>query len=369
VVEQGGAAEQALGVYVHIPFCSRRCDYCAFATWTDPPHLAAAYVDACLTQLRRAYEAGLGRAATVFFGGGTPSQLPADELARLLDGIHRNDDSEITVECNPEDVTSSLLCSYAAAGVNRVSLGVQSVVPHVLRSLGRQHDTEATLRAAQAVGAAGFGSFSVDLIFGAAGETDADWATSLEAVLGLDPCPPHVSAYALQAEPGTPLWRDASRHPDDDVQARRYEMADAMFEAAGLPWYEISNWARPGHECRHNQNYWRQGEYLGVGCAAHSHLGGRRFWNVRTPERYISAVGSRDSAVAGEERLDPDQRMSEALELAIRTREGVDAAALPQSDALEDLFERVGDRAVLTRKGRLLANEVACRLRTAAPAL
>ncbi len=366
MADRGVAAGQALGVYVHIPFCSRRCDYCAFATWTDRHHLAVAYVDACLIQLGRAYDTGLGRAATVFFGGGTPSQLPSDELARLLDGIHRSDDAEVTVECNPEDVTSSLLARYSAAGVNRVSLGVQSVVPHVLRSLGRQHDSEATLRAVAAVGEVGFRSFSVDLIFGAAAETDEDWTASLEAVLGLEPSPPHLSAYALQAEAGTPLWRDPSRHPDDDVQARRYEMADAMLEAAGLPWYEISNWARPGHECRHNRNYWLQGEYLGVGCAAHSHIGGRRFWNIRTPERYISAVGSGQTAVAGEERLNPDQAMFETLELAIRTCEGVDAAALPQNDALEGLVERVGDRAVLTRRGRLLANEVACRLRVPA---
>ncbi len=367
MAEHDGPAGQALGVYVHIPFCSKRCDYCAFATWTDRNHLAVAYVDACLTQLRRAYQAGLGRAVTVFIGGGTPSQLPAEELARLLDGVDRSEDAEVTVECNPEDVTSSLLSRYAAAGVNRISLGVQSVVPHVLSSLGRQHGTEAVLRAVGAVGEVGFRSYNVDLIFGAAGETDADWATSLETVLGLDPTPPHISAYALQAEPGTPLWRDPSRHPDADVQARRYEMADAVLETAGLPWYEISNWARPGHECRHNRNYWRQGEYLGVGCAAHSHISGRRFWNITTPERYISAIGSGNSAVAGEERLGPDQAALERLELAVRTREGVEAEALPDSDALEGLVDHVGHRAVLTRRGRLLANEVACRLRVPAP--
>ena len=231
----------------------------------------------------------------------------------------------MTVECNPEDVTVALLSSYAAAGVTRISLGVQSLAPHVLSSLGRQHSPEHVPRAVAAIGEVGFISYNVDLIYGAEGETDDDWVATLEGVLGLDPPPPHVSAYALQAEPGTPLWRDPDRHPDDDVQARRYEIADEMLEAAGLQWYEISNWSRPGHECRHNQNYWRQGEYLGVGCAAHSHLDGRRFWNIRTPERYIAAVASNQTPVAGEERLDADQRLFESLELAVRTREGVDA--------------------------------------------
>ncbi len=172
-----------------------------------------------------------------------------------------------------------------------------------------------------------------------------------------------MSAYALQAEPGTPLWRDPERHPDDDVQARRYEIAEEVFNSAGLSWYELSNWSRPGHECRHNQNYWRQGDYLGVGCAAHSHLQGRRFWNIRTPERYMAAVATGSAIVAGEERLEPDQRRLEALELALRTREGVEAAALPDDDQLAGLVARTGGRAVLTLRGRLLANEVACRLR------
>jgi oxygen-independent coproporphyrinogen-3 oxidase len=363
VGEPNPGAGHALGVYVHLPFCARRCDYCAFVTWAGRHHLSQAYTDACLTHLRRAYEEGLGPAATVFFGGGTPSQLPGGELARLLDGVRRQEGAEVTVECNPEDVTVGLLRGYAAAGVTRISLGVQSLAPHVLTSLGRRHSPATVPRAIAAIGEVGFASFSVDLIYGARGETDDDWAATLEGVLGLDPAPPHVSAYALQAEPGTTLWRDPDRHPDDDVQARRYEIADSVLEAAGLSWYEISNWSRPGHECRHNQNYWRQGEYLGVGCAAHSHLNGRRFWNISTPERYMAAVAANRSPVAGEERLDSDERLVESLELAVRTREGVNASALPDDEMLAGLVARVGCRAVLTLRGRLLANEVACRLR------
>jgi oxygen-independent coproporphyrinogen-3 oxidase len=346
-----------------VPFCARRCDYCAFATWSGIDHLSSAYVDSCLKELRGAYLDGLGPATTVFVGGGTPSRLPGGELARLLGGISRNEAAEVTVECNPEDVTVELLRIYAEAGVNRISLGVQSLATHVLKSLGRHHGPEAVPRAAAAIGEVGFASYSVDLIYGARGESDEDWAASLHGVLGLDPSPAHVSAYALHAEPGTALWRDVERHPDDDVQARRYEIADEVLEAAGLSWYEISNWSRPGRECRHNQNYWRQGEYLGVGCAAHSHIGGRRFWNIRTPERYMASIESKGSAVAGEECLDLDHRLLEFLELAIRTREGVEAGALPDEEALAGLVERANGRAVLTLRGRLLANEVACRLR------
>ena len=253
----------------------------------------------------------------------------------------------MTVECNPEDVTAGLLGTYAAAGVTRISLGVQSLAPHVLASLGRRHNPEAVPRAVAAIGEAGFDSFSVDLIYGARNETDHDWEATLQKVLSLDPPPPHLSAYALQAEPGTPLWRDPDRHPDDDAQARRYETAEEVLEEAGLAWYEISNWSRPGHECRHNQNYWRQGEYLGVGCAAHSHLGGRRFWNLRSPERYMAAIASNRSAVAGEERLDSDHRLLESLELAVRTREGVEADALPDDEMLAGLVARDRGRAVL----------------------
>ena len=189
----------------------------------------------------------------------------------------------MTVECNPEDITVGLLRTYVGAGVTRISLGVQSLAPHVLTSLGRLHRVEAVLAPSLRWARSASAPSASTLSTARRGESDDDWMATVEGVLALEPSPQHVSAYALQAEPGTALWRDPGRHPDDDVQARRYEMADGVLEAAGLHWYEISNWSLPGHECRHNQNYWRQGEYLGVGCAAHSHLDGRRFWNIRTP--------------------------------------------------------------------------------------
>jgi oxygen-independent coproporphyrinogen-3 oxidase len=209
---------------------------------------------------------------------------------------------------------------------------------------------------------AGFANFNVDLIFGAVGETLADWARTLDDVLALEPA--HVSAYALTVEPGTPLARDAARHPDDDDQAEKYELANAVLEGAGLCNYEISNWARPGAECRHNLLYWRQGDYRGIGCAAHSHEAGRRWWNVRTPERYIAAIESGDSPVAASEHLDAETRELERLQLSLRTIDGVPADALPDDPELGRLVEHDGGRARLTVDGRLLANEVAVRLVT-----
>jgi len=352
--------QSPFGVYVHIPFCARRCDYCAFATWSDRGSLMAAYAAACEAEVAAA---GLRPATSLFFGGGTPSLLPAGDLLAVLAAVDLAPGAEVTVECNPDDVSPALLGAYLDGGVTRISLGVQSLRTHVLASLGRAHQPEVAERAARLVGAAGFTSWSVDLIFGAVGESAADWAATLDGVLALDP--PHVSAYALTVEPGTPLAADPSRRPDDDVQADRYLAAVDVLGRVGLDSYEVSNWARPGHECRHNLLYWSQGDYRGIGCAAHSHHSGRRWWNVRTPERYIERVGRGRSPEAAGEELGPDDRRRERLQLALRTRDGVpaDAMAAGDMDDLHGLVERRGDRLVLTPHGRLLGNEVALRLR------
>jgi oxygen-independent coproporphyrinogen-3 oxidase len=359
------------GVYVHVPFCVRRCDYCAFATWTDRHHLMDAYVRACRREIEGAVADGMGPASSVFFGGGTPSLLPPDQLGSILAAIPCRPGAEVTVECNPDTVDPDRLLGYKEVGVTRLSFGVQSMVPHVLVALGRLHDVLSVPRAVTAAAAAGFtNSYSVDLIFGGAGEDMADWAATLAGVLELDPPPHHVSAYGLTVEPGTPLARDSSRHPDPDDQADKYLLADDVLTAAGLDWYELSNWARPGAECRHNQLYWAGGEYRGVGCSAHSHAvtagGARRWWNVRTPERYIRLVAAGESPEAAGEDLDAATRREEDLQLALRTRQGVPAAALPGWDGdpmLAGLLEPAGpERLALTRRGRLLANEVAVRL-------
>ena len=347
------------GVYVHVPFCRHRCDYCAFATYTDRDHLMAAYAAACVTEVDRAVEReGMAPASSVFFGGGTPSRLPADLLAQVLDAVPRRPGAEVTVECNPEDVTSARLATYRAAGVTRISLGVQSTVGHVLEGLGRRHGPAHVVEAASLVADAGFASWNLDLIIGGAGESDEDWEHSLSDLLGLEVPPPHLSAYALTVEPGTPLARTPDRHPDDDVQAARYETADRVLASAGYRWEEISNWARPGHECRHNHLYWDQGDYRGIGSAAHSHHSGRRWWNVRTPDRYVACVASDRPTMAGEEVLDRSTRAFEALALALRTSDGVPGGALPDHPDLGGLVERSSGRAVLTVRGRLLANAV-----------
>ena len=348
------------GVYVHVPFCATRCDYCAFATWTDRPHVIGDYLDAVRTEIGREVDAGMPVATSVFVGGGTPTQVPAASLATVLGAIPVATGAEITVECNPDDVTATMFETYVGAGVNRVSIGVQSMVPHVLRALGRTHDPANVRRAVAAARAVGMPTFNVDVIYGSVGETLNDWHSTLEQVLDLGP--PHVSAYALTIEPGTPLADDPSRHPDEDVQADEYELADDLLTAAGLANYEVSNWARPGHECRHNLLYWRQQDYRGFGCAAHSHLAGRRWWTLRTPERYISAVRAGLPTEAAGESLDADARRVEGLQLALRTTAGVPLDAL-DGDELPGVVERVGDRWVLTRRGRLMANEVAVRLR------
>jgi oxygen-independent coproporphyrinogen-3 oxidase len=346
------------GVYVHVPFCSRRCDYCAFATWTDRHELMVPYLSACRRSLQRAQ---IPAATSVFFGGGTPSLVPAELLISVLSAIETTTDAEVTVECNPETVTPDLLAVYRDGGVNRLSFGVQSMVPGTLASLGRRHDPDTVRRAVAWADAAGFaGAWNIDLIYGAAGETAEDWESTLGAVLDLGPA--HVSAYALTVEAGTPLAADRARYPDDDVQADYYELADDLLGNAGLRWYEISNWAKPGSECRHNQLYWEQGDYHAVGCAAHGHSGGVRWWNVRTPERFIGLVEAGESVVAGSEQLISEQRALEGLQLALRTRRGVPMAALPAELIDDGLIVRRGDRAVLTVRGRLLANEVAHRL-------
>ena len=317
-----------------------------------------AYVAACRREL---VEAHLPPATSVFIGGGTPSQLPADLLCSVLDAIDRAPACEVTVECNPQDVSASMLVRWRRVGVNRVSFGVQSMLPHVLGALGRDQRPDDARRAVALTREAGIESFNVDLIYGAVGESDDDWDRTVDEVLAVDP--PHVSAYALTVEPGTPLAADPARHPDADDQAGKYLRLEAVLATAGLRSYEISNWARPGHECRHNLLYWASGDYRGIGCAAHSHRAGRRWWNVRTPERYIAAIEVGRSPVAAAEQLDATTRRVEALQLSLRTRAGVPAAALPDTDGLEHLIASDGERVVLTPEGRLLANEVALRVR------
>lgn len=352
------SADDSFGVYIHVPFCTHRCDYCAFATWTDRSHLIADYMACCRDQAR-ALARDMPPVTSVFFGGGTPNLVAPSMLAAVVAELPLASGAEMTVECNPDLATAAGLRVYRDMGVNRISLGVQSMVPGVLAALGRQHDPSMVAASVEAVRDAGIRQLSMDLIFGSPAESVVDCAYTLSAAIALEP--DHLSVYGLTPEPGTPLGDDPSRHPDDDDMADKYVLIDEVLGRAGFEMYEISNWARPGAQCRHNLLYWQQGSYAGIGCAAHSYRDGRRFWSVRTPERYVAAIRAAASVEAGSESLDPDERRLEALQLALRTSAGVPAEAVP--DEVADLVTPTGDgRLRLTVRGRLLANEVAIRL-------
>ena len=353
-----------LGFYLHVPFCRHRCDYCAFAAWDDRDGLVDRYMRALAVDVARQVGTVDRPFTSVFVGGGTPSRVPPRALVDAIRPVPLAPGAEVTVEVNPEDGTVELFETYLSGGVNRVSFGVQSMVDDVLASLGRRHDPDAVARAVDAARTAGLSAVNLDLIYGAAGESLGDWERTVRGAMALEP--QHVSAYALTIEAGTPLANEPDRHPDDDDQAAKYELVDDLMSASGRPWYEISNWALPGAECRHNQLYWMGGDYLGAGCAAHAHVDGRRWWNIRTPDRYVDAVEAGEVLEAGSEQLTSEARRLETLQLEIRTSRGVPDGSFDEADlvgVLGGLVEQVGERWVLTRRGRLLANEVALRIR------
>ncbi len=350
---------------MHVPFCAHRCDYCAFATYSDRDHLMSRYVDAVLHEIASASENGLRQATSVFFGGGTPSRLPAEELLRILDAIPRTDDAEVTVECNPEDATLERLAAYRHGGVTRMSFGVQSTQPAVLADLGRRHGIMAHREVSEAVTAAGFATWNMDLIVGSRAERLSDVRSTLSDLLSLEHPPPHLSCYALTPEPGTPLGRDPERHPDEDETADAYDLVGKVLEQHGYAWEEISNWAKPGHECRHNHVYWDHEDYAGFGSAAHSHEQGRRYWNVRTPDRYIELIERGESPLGGEEILDETTQRFERDSLALRTSNGVAVEAFDSLEEIAHLVHVRNGRVTLTPKARLVANQVIVRLRSA----
>ena len=357
------------GVYGHVPFCAHRCDYCAFATYADRDHLMGEYVEALLQEIARAKEGGLPVATSVFFGGGTPSRLPAEELARVLEALPKSEDCEITVECNPEDASLDRLRAYRSAGVTRMSYGIQSTRPAVLADLGRRHGTGAHREVAARTSEVGFASWNMDLIVGSRAESLADVEATLTDILSLESPPPHISCYALTPEPATPLGQDPARHPDEDETADAYDLVGRRLEEAGYEWEEISNWARPGHECRHNHVYWDDGDYVGFGSAAHSHRGHRRWWNVRTPDRYIQMVKRGETPLGGEELLGDGARAFERDSLALRTRRGVPREAFGSLEEIAHLVRVDEGRVTLRPEARLVANQVILRLRSAEEAV
>jgi oxygen-independent coproporphyrinogen-3 oxidase len=381
-----GLGSGPFGLYVHVPYCAVRCGYCDFNTYL-PSEVGTAgsprnWLDAARAEIALAARV-LGSSAppldTIFFGGGTPTLVPPAYLAALIgDARERfglSPNAEVTTEANPETVTPDSLRELRAAGVNRISFGMQSAVPHVLAALDRRHTPGRVGDAVAWARQAGFRQISVDLIYGAPGESDADWEASLTTAIGYEP--DHVSAYALVVEEGTRLARQVRRGevaaPDDDVLAARYELADRMLSAAGYGWYEVSNWARPGAECRHNLGYWRDGSWWGVGPGAHSFVGDRqagvRWWNVRQPAAYAARLASGQSPAAAREVLGTGDRHFEQLLLEVRLRSGLDEAALDEGERAraaelvqEGLLTADTGRYVLTLPGRLLADLVVRRL-------
>jgi oxygen-independent coproporphyrinogen-3 oxidase len=357
------------GLYVHVPFCLTRCGYCDFNAYAGLGHLSNRYVRALAREAEmHAAEWADVRFVSVFFGGGTPTTLDPRELVDLVDRFRGafgfDEPAEITVEANPDTMDVESLTALRRGGVNRLSMGAQSFDPAVLAALERVHQPSSVRRAFAASRAAGFDDVNVDLIFGANGESLDSWRRTLEETLALQP--EHVSAYALTIEPATPLGRavDAGRTPppDPDAQADMFELACDLLGAAGYGHYEVSNWALPGRECRHNLGYWERRPYLGLGAGAHSWRDGRRWWNVRPPEQYLAALESATKPTGGDEVLDDDTLRLESVFLGLRTAAGVSATDVDAGRAApfleEGLLDERDGRLVLTERGLFLANDV-----------
>ena len=367
------------GIYVHVPFCASRCGYCDFNTYTATELGNSVTRDTfhrtLIDEIRYARSiAGDREVDTVFFGGGTPTLLEADALNEILASI-RNEfglsgDAEVTTEANPDSVDAAKLAALREGGFTRISLGMQSSSSNVLKVLERTHTPGSSSAMAKAARSVGFEHVNLDLIYGTPGESDDDLRRSLDEVLdaGVD----HVSAYSLIVEQGTPLARKVARgeiaEPDDDIAAGRYELVDSVLRDAGFDWYEVSNWAKAGGECRHNLAYWRGTDWWGIGPGAHSHIAGERWWNRKHPATYAEALGQGGSPAADREVLTADQVQAEAVMLGVRLAEGMPVSAIPVESrtaaaalvgrGLLDGEALLVGRIQLTDSGRLLADGV-----------
>ena len=373
-----------LAFYIHIPYCVKRCGYCDFNTYTPSElkiteglaQISNSYIDLLLMEIKAA-KVQVGQSANVlsiFFGGGTPSLMQPDDIGRVISTVKSEftllPDAEITMECNPDTVTKESLAAFRAIGVNRVSFGMQSAVKHVLATLDRTHNPENLLQVTTWAQEVGFSEISVDLIYGTPGESLADWQTSINAALTLPIT--HISAYALIVEEGTKLAAQIKRgevaQVDDDLTAEKYLVADKAFTAAGFEWYELSNWAKSGSLSKHNLAYWLGDNWWGAGPGAHSHLNGKRFWNVKHPNLYKERVLANQSPVADSEVLEELQIESERLMLSLRLPSGVDKQSLNELQLAElssyvesghlDQANWNQGRATLTLDGRLIADRI-----------
>ncbi len=372
-----------LAFYIHIPYCVKRCGYCDFNTYTPSElklanglsEVSSSYIDLLLLEIKQAKEkVGSASVPSIFFGGGTPSLMEPSDIGRVIAQIREefvlNSDAEITMECNPDTVSKKTLAAFRETGVNRVSFGMQSAVPHVLATLDRTHNPENLLQVTTWAKEVGFSQISVDLIYGTPGETLTDWQKTIDTALSLPIT--HISAYALIIEEGTKLAAQIKRGEvapvDDDLAAEKYLLADKEFTAAGFAWYELSNWAKPNSLSKHNLAYWLGENWWGAGPGAHSHLNGKRFWNVKHPNLYKEKIQSNKSPIADSEELEEIQINSEKLMLSLRLPSGVRKESLNQEQISElseyvqsghlDLSNWNQGRATLTLEGRLIADQI-----------
>ncbi len=372
-----------LSFYVHIPYCVKRCGYCDFNTYTPAElqisdglsQISNSYIDLVIQEIEQArLTVGEATVPTIFFGGGTPSLMEASDIARVItkikNSIKLSDDCEITLETNPDTVDKQKLAAFKDAGINRISVGMQSAVSHVLKTLDRTHNPDNLPQVTQWAREVGFKDISVDLIYGTPGESLSDWQVSINAALALPIN--HISAYALIVEEGTKLANAIKRgeigNVDDDLTAEKYLMADKAFTKAGFTWYELSNWSKANGESKHNSAYWLNQNWWGVGPGAHSHIDGKRWWNVKHPNLYKTKITNNESPVLDQEILEPIQIESERLMLSIRLPSGVSKESL-SSEQLKILQPYVESGALdlnnwsagsvsLSLNGRLIADRI-----------
>ncbi len=373
-----------LAFYIHIPYCVKRCGYCDFNTYTPAElqitdgltEISRSYIDLMIDEAKFAFGQNLeaGKIPTIFFGGGTPTLMEPADLGRILHQLESTfgftNDIEITIEANPDTVTLEKLQALRAIGINRISFGMQSATPHVLKTLDRTHNPAGVSKACEWAREVGFSHISVDLIYGTPGESLDDWRETIEQALSLPI--DHISAYALIVEDGTKFAAQVKRGevamPDDDLMADKYLLADELFSAQSFHWYELSNWSRPGGECRHNIAYWHGDNWWGLGPGAHSHIDGKRWWNVKHPSTYRDRLISEQSPAQDSEALSESEKESERIMLNIRLREGIAKNSLSPASIntlLPFLFSGELDGAawgsgqvVLTLTGRLVADRI-----------
>ena len=373
-----------LAFYIHIPYCVKRCGYCDFNTYTPAElqltegltQISNSYIDLLVKEIEFARNQ-VGESAivpSIFFGGGTPSLMEASDIKRVITAISKqfklDPIAEVTLETNPDTVTKEKLKQFYDAGVNRISFGMQSSVPHVLKTLDRTHNPENLPQVTKWATEVGFKEISVDLIYGTPGESKQDWQQSIDSALALPIS--HISAYALIVEDGTKLAAQIKRgeiaKPDDDLTAEKYIMADKAFTTAGFHWYELSNWAKPNSQSKHNLAYWLGHNWWGAGPGAHSHINGKRFWNVKHPNLYKQKIQANETVILDSEVLKDSQIESERLMLSIRLPQGLEKNTLNNQQILE-LTDYVNSghldqenwnlgRATLTLDGRLIADRI-----------